>query len=390
MFTKSFYSSSLCHFAYSESRLLLSHVYAYDVYRCIARVQCTRIISMYGLVYTNLWMFCGSVTNTCIKIWWDETSRVCLPLNCTNWETQTHAHTTHSSILQNHRKTINVCFKTINPVKSVFIRERKRARARVSLWFCAQLNHFEQQPRNNKNRRTWTNNKTTKNLYLMWFISCMTTHCTRLHQPYKSFASFSICHWMQTDEWMDEYGWLVALWSAKIMDFDFDFESDAGLLNCIGCACVRAYVRYFCFFLLIYWPYTIKLIKHSVKCVFAQQHYRMQFLFRFDLAGVVVKFKNKWIHHSHAEMTKKNSYRAQMNVNLKKSILNESNVKFDANVEVHSSVCWYRRADRHNVLRCQFKEIRNTLISNIKLKSKKCWSKFLRMQQKSQSQSHSK
>lgn len=153
MFTKSFYSSSLCHFAYSESRLLLSHVYAYDVYRCIARVQCTRIISMYGLVYTNLWMFCGSVTNTCIKIWWDETSRVCLPLNCTNWETQTHAHTTHSSILQNHRKTINVCFKTINPVKSVFIRERKRARARVSLWFIlsrAQLNHFEQQQRNNK------------------------------------------------------------------------------------------------------------------------------------------------------------------------------------------------------------------------------------------------
>lgn len=76
MFTKSFYSSSLCHFAYSESRLLLSHVYAFDVYRCIARVQCTRIISMYGLVYTNLWMFCGSVTNTCIKIWCDEMRRV--------------------------------------------------------------------------------------------------------------------------------------------------------------------------------------------------------------------------------------------------------------------------------------------------------------------------
>lgn len=175
---------------------------------------------------------------------------------------------------------------------------------------------------------------------------------------------------LNANRWMDGWIWVIGrIMIGKNYGFWFRFWVWCWSFE-LYWMCVRAYVRYFCFFLLIYWHYTIKLIKHCVKCVFAQQHYRMQFLFRFDLAGVVVKFKNKWIHHSHAEMTKKNSYRAQMNVNLKKSIANESNVKFDANVEVHSSVCWYRRAYRHNVLRCQFKEIRNTLISNIKLKSK--------------------
>lgn len=172
---------------------------------------------------------------------------------------------------------------------------------------------------------------------------------------------------MQTDEWMN--GWLVALWSAKMVDFDFDFESDADLLNCIGCACVRAcvpFVSSFSSLIDLYWHCTIKLIKHFVKRVFAQQHYRMHFLFwceKMDMwisvtacavagaAGVVAKFKNK-MNASFARMKWRRKTlieRKWLNILKKVSQMNRMlnsirMSKFIHLLESIMQICWYRRA----------------------------------------------